>query len=64
MKVNGKIVLLSESVSLASFLSDNKYQINRIAVEKNGSIVPQKNYEITWLDTEDVLEIVRFVGGG
>jgi len=36
----------------------------RIAVEKNGAIVPKSRYAETPLADGDTLEIVRAVGGG
>ena len=36
----------------------------RIAVERNGEIVPRRTYGETVLQDGDVLEIVSFVGGG
>ena len=36
----------------------------RLAVERNGDIVPRAQYGETVLEDGDVLEIVRFVGGG
>ena len=36
----------------------------RLAVERNGNIVPRARYGETVLEDGDVLEIVRFVGGG
>ena len=40
------------------------YRTNRIAVEKNGQIVPKSAYESTVIKDGDSLEVVSFVGGG
>lgn len=64
MKVNGKIVTLGQPVALQAFLLEQGYQIPRIAVEKNGEIVPKKEYEQVALTDEDTLEIITFMGGG
>lgn len=64
MKVNGKIIKLENQVDLKTFLEENGYIINYIAVERNGEIVPKATYETVLLSDEDVLEVVRFVGGG
>lgn len=50
--------------TLADYLSFANYDPKRIAVERNGEIVPKAQYEKTVLADGDVLEIVRFVGGG
>lgn len=64
VKVNGKVSLLEEAVSLSDFLKQNGYDNDRIAVEKNGEIVRRSDFEKTILSDEDILEIVNFVGGG
>lgn len=64
MRVNGCIVSLNEPQSLFDFLEGQNYDITKIAVERNGEIVPKSTYKIVMLDDEDTLEIVRFVGGG
>lgn len=64
MKVNGKAVKLEEPVSLAEFLEADKYNLFRIAVELNGSVVPKEAYRTVILSPGDILEIVNFVGGG
>lgn len=38
--------------------------ITRVAVEKNGEIVPKNRLSDTYLEDEDSLEVVSFVGGG
>ncbi len=50
--------------TLTGYLSGTKYDPARIAVEKNGEIVPKSRYGDTILQEGDVLEIVSFVGGG
>ena len=64
MVVNGKEVILEESITVAKYLEMENYQLTRIAVERNGEIVPKATYKDVKLCPEDVLEIVSFVGGG
>ncbi len=64
MKVNGEIRPLQKPVSLQTFLEESGYQTVRIAVERNGEIVPKAAYADTILEDSDSLEIVSFVGGG
>lgn len=40
------------------------YPAGRIAVERNGELVPRKAWADTALEPEDRVEIVQFVGGG
>ena len=64
MKVNGTQVPLKEEKTLLQYLQENQYDISKIAVERNGEIVPKREYECVFLQQEDQLEIVQFVGGG
>lgn len=64
MKVNGNVVPLPASVTLAQWLDENGYRQGRIAVERNGEIVPKSHYSDVILKKDDRLEIVHFVGGG
>ena len=62
--VNGKQISLTSEMSVADYLEQNNYQINRIAVEMNEEILPKYSYSETMLKDGDRLEIVTFVGGG
>ena len=62
--VNGKQIQLTSEMSVADYLEQNNYQINRIAVEMNGDILPKYSYSDTMLKDGDRLEVVTFVGGG
>ena len=64
MRVNGKQIPLQNKISLSEFLTKEGYDLQRVAVEKNGNIVPRKNYDTEILYEDDKLEIVHFVGGG
>lgn len=62
--VNGKQIQLTSEMSVADYLEQNNYQINRIAVEMNEEILPKYSYSETMLKDGDLLEVVTFVGGG
>ena len=62
--VNGKQIQLTSDMSVADYLEQNNYQINRIAVEMNEEILPKYSYSETMLKDGDRLEVVTFVGGG
>ena len=64
MRVNGVSIPLEEEKTLLQYLQENQYDPSKIAVERNGKIVPKREYEATLLQSEDQLEIVQFVGGG
>ncbi len=50
--------------TLSACLAAGNYNPLRLAVERNGSIVPRTAYDTTVLEDGDVVEIVSFVGGG
>ena len=62
--VNGKQIQLTSEMSVADYLEQNNYQINRIAVEMNEEILPKYSSSETMLKDGDRLEVVTFVGGG
>ena len=64
MKVNGKSESLTAPETLKAYLERQGFNLGRIAVERNGGIVPKSAYETTILSDADTLEIVHFVGGG
>lgn len=63
IKINGK-ELNESGVTLMEYLAETDYDTNRIAVEKNGEIIPRSRYNETLLYDGDSIEIVSFVGGG
>jgi len=64
MIVNGKEIALSEEISLKKYLEKSGYDLTRIAVEKNGTIIQRQLFETENLCDSDKIEIVSFVGGG
>lgn len=63
VKINGEDRLVS-GMTLKDFLAAEGYESGRLAVERNGEIVPRASYGETVLEDGDSVEIVRFVGGG
>ncbi len=63
VRINGTESNISGK-TVAHYLVENGYNINRVAVELNGDILPKSQYADTFLKNGDVIEIVSFVGGG
>lgn len=63
VKINGESFDIAGK-TLAEFLVSTQYDPKRIAVERNGEIVPKAKYGETVLKEDDVIEVVNFVGGG
>lgn len=64
MRVNGAELALETPQTLLAFLAARGYDPRRVAVERNGKIVPRAAFGETALAEDDRLEIVAFVGGG
>ena len=63
VKVNGTELNIAGK-TVAEYLAETNYDPKRIAVERNGDIVPKAQYETTVLADGDGVEVVSFVGGG
>lgn len=63
LHINGQEVQ-ADCKTLLEYLNAHGYDPQRLAVERNGDIVPKRYYEATVLQDGDSVEIVTFVGGG
>ena len=64
LSVNGQAQRLEPGVNIAQLLDALELTGKRVAVERNGEIVPRGRYTATRLAEGDALEIVVAVGGG
>ena len=64
MTGNGQRKEWKEGLTVAALLERENYRPGRVAVERNGRIIPRAEFSETVLSEEDVLEVVSFVGGG
>jgi sulfur carrier protein len=62
--VNGAAHQFASAVDLSLLISKLNLQGKKIAVERNGEIVPRSAHASTLLSDGDQLEIVVAVGGG
>lgn len=63
-KINGKEVTIKDGMTVQELLGLEGYSMEKIAVEKNGEILPKSLYPVTAVDEDDIFEVVSFVGGG
>lgn len=61
--VNGESLDMAGK-TISEYLATTNYDPKRIAVERNGDIVPKAQYAETVLIDGDSVEVVSFVGGG
>lgn len=64
IKINGNTIQLTAPCTVEALLLEQGYSLQRIAVERNGDILPKKHYADTSVQDGDTYEIVNFVGGG
>lgn len=63
VKVNGEEAnIVGKTIS--EYLRSAEYGTQRVAVEINGEIVPRAKFDSVTFSDGDVVEVVRFVGGG
>lgn len=63
VKINGEQLDVAGK-TIIEYLETTSYDVKRIAIERNGEIVPKAMYESTILMDDDSIEVVSFVGGG
>jgi len=64
LTVNGEPHRIGAGASIAALVTSLELNPHKVAVERNGVIVPRSTLEQVVLADGDVLEIVHFVGGG
>lgn len=64
LKINGEIRQFPAPLTVSGLIEALGYAGKRIAIERNGEIVPKSQHATTALVTGDQLEIVVAVGGG
>jgi sulfur carrier protein len=64
LKINGEARQFPEVMTVAGLIEKLGYAGKRIAIERNGEIVPRSQHATTALVSGDQLEIVVAVGGG
>ena len=62
--INGEPRQFAGALTVAGLVEQLGYAGKRIAIERNGEIVPKSQHATTALATGDRLEIVVAVGGG
>ena len=62
--INGREREIPDGSTLSALLNQLGVTKDRVAVERNGDIVPKADYDRAFLAEGDTLEVVQFVGGG
>lgn len=64
LSINGKTQVFETRLTVAGLIEKLGYAGKRVAIERNGEIVPRSSHEEVLLADGDNLEIVVAVGGG
>jgi thiamine biosynthesis protein ThiS len=64
VSINGEPRQLPASATVASLIEEMGLTGKRVALERNGDIVPRSTFAVQHLSENDRLEIVVAVGGG
>ncbi|NMN67738.1 sulfur carrier protein [Candidatus Pelagibacter ubique] len=64
IKINGKILIINENLSLSFFLKELKIPVKKVAIELNQEIIDKNKTNKIKLKKNDKIEIVHFIGGG
>ncbi|MHB1117565.1 sulfur carrier protein ThiS [Sideroxydans sp.] len=64
VSINGAARQLTSNFSIAALIEEMGLTGKRIALERNGEIVPRSQFASQALEDGDTLEIVAAVGGG
>jgi sulfur carrier protein len=65
LTVNGSVhICRNPSATVADLIRELALDGRRIAVERNGEIVPKSSHALTTLAAGDRIEVVAAVGGG
>ncbi len=62
--INGSAEQVADALTVAELLAERGLAGKRVAVERNGDIVPKSQHAQTALAAGDRIEIVVAVGGG
>lgn len=64
VSINGQLAELPQPMSVAALLESRGLAGKRVAVERNGEIVPKSQHASVAIQAGDRIEIVVAVGGG
>ena len=64
IKINGKLSIIQDNVTLYSYLIKLKVPLKKVAIELNQEIVDKNHLKKIKLKKNDKIEVVHFIGGG
>ena len=64
LKVNGEFVEIKDGANIGDLLEKLEMLEKRVAVELNGDVIPYSDLLDKTLQDQDIVEIVKAIGGG
>lgn len=64
MKLNGKEIYVKPNTTILKLLKELEIEIDSVVVEVNLDIIENHQYSSYILNSDDIVEVIRFVGGG
>ena len=62
--MNGKAQSINYNSKISDLVKNLKIPMKKVAIELNQEIIDKKNINKISLKTNDIIEIVHFIGGG
>lgn len=63
-QLNGRSTTIEKNTSILNILTDLGLSPSMVIIEKNRTLIPTKSLESTVVTEGDIIEIIRYVGGG
>ena len=64
IQLNGKRFTVKPKLTIYELLKKFKLNNKKVAIELNGVIIQKTNFKKKYLNDNDKLEVVHFIGGG
>tara|TARA_B110000438_G_scaffold270689_1_gene288019 strand:+ start:390 stop:608 length:219 start_codon:yes stop_codon:yes gene_type:complete len=64
IKLNGKISVIANNLTLLDYIKNLKIPLNKVAIELNHEIMDKNKLNKIKIKKDDKIEIVHFIGGG
>ena len=64
IKINGKSNIIDDKTKLSVLVKNLKVPLRKVAIELNKEIMNKKKLNKIYLEKNDKIEIVHFIGGG
>ena len=64
VKINGETHTFNDNITLENIINNLNITISSIVAEVNGQVITKEKFSNTIIKDNDVIELIKFVGGG